>query len=210
MTQLFTFDARVYANAFAGTVVGGGSQSDDGGDDTPPPVVYGLYNETRTGALVGGEPTGTLDSEASATWHDPLFKGITWDDVLITTQSDALALEATLTCATCVDLDFELRTADGQIITRSAGATATEFVSSSVQPNTTYILRVLGYLNGPSAYNIATTQLLPEGSPNANGGTRTVGGSGSSTLSATTSAVSGLFRFSVNPLTKKITFVRLQ
>lgn len=209
MTQLFTFDARIYANAFAGTVIGGSTQPSDGGDDEPEAVVYSLYNETRTGTLVGGEPSATVDFDSSLTWGDPAFKGITWDDVLITTQSDATALEATLTCATCVDLDFELRTASGQLITRSAGATATEFVSSSVQPDTTYILRVLGYLNGPSTYTIATTQLLPENSPNANGGTRTVGGSGSSTLSATTNVTSGLFRFTVNPLTKKITFVKL-
>ena len=218
LTQLFTFDARIYANAFAGISVGGGSQTGDGGDDEPEPVVYALYNETKTGTLVGGEPSATVDTEASLTWGNPTFKGITWEDVPITTQSDASALEAALTCATCVDLDFELRTADGQLITRSAGATASEFVSSSVQPNTTYMLRVLGYLNGPANFSIATTQLLPEGSPNANGGTRTVGGSGSTgtsggvtgTLSAVTKSVSGLFRFTVNPLTKKVTFVRLQ
>ena len=174
-------------------------------------MVYALYNESKTGTLVGGEPSATVDTEASLTWGKPEFKGITWDDVLITTQSDALALEATLTCATCVDLDFELRDSDGRIIMRSAGATATEFVSSAVQPNKTYILRVLGYLNGPSMFNIATTQLLPENSPNANGGTRTVGGSGSDgTLSALTEPDSGLFRFTVNPLTKKVTFTKLQ
>jgi hypothetical protein len=207
MLQLFTFDARIYGNAYAGSTVGTGSQDSDGSDDPPPPVVYSLYNETKTGALVAGEPSGTADPTLSATWGDPTFKGITWDDVPITTKSDAVALEATLTSATAVDMDFELRTTDGQIIQRSAGSTATEFVSSSVHPNTTYILRVLGYLNGPTTYNIATTQLLPNGSPNANGGTRTSGGS--STVSAVTSPVSGLFRFTVNPLTKKVTFIRL-
>ena len=129
------------------------------------------------------------------------------ESAAVLTKAPALALEATLSSATAVDMDFELRTADGQLITRSAGSTATEFVSTSVQPNTTYILRVLGWLNGPSTYEIATTQLLPEGSPNANGGTRTTGGS--NTVSAVTSTVSGLFRFTVNPLTKKSTFVRL-
>ncbi len=208
MLQIFTFDARIFGNAFAGSTVGNGSQTGDGTDDPPPPIVYSLYNETRTGALVGGEPTGTADPDASATWGNPTFKGITWDDVLITTQSDAIALEATLTSATAIDLDFELRTADGQVITRSAGATATEFVSSGVQPNTTYILRVLGYLNGPSTFNIATTQLLPEGSPNANGGTRSSGDD--SFVSATSNEIAGLFRFTVNPITKKITFIRLQ
>jgi hypothetical protein len=208
LLQLFTFDARIYGNAFAGSTVGRGSQSGDGSDNVPTPVVYSLYNETKTGTLIGGEPSATVDTEASLTWGNPTFKGITWEDVPITTKSDAISLEATLTCATCVDLDFELRTADGQLITRSAGTSATEFVSSAVSPNTTYIMRVLGYLNGPSTFNIATTQLLPEGSPNANGGTRDSGGS--NIVSAVTSPISGLFRFTVNPLTKKVTFIRLQ
>lgn len=206
MTQLFTFDARIYGNAFAGNTVGTGSQDGDGTDDPPPPTVYSLYNEAFSGALLAGEPTGFAG--ASVTWGDPMFKGITWDDVLITTKSDALALEATLTSATSVDLDFELRTTDGQVLTRSAGATATEFVSSAVEPNTTYVMRVLGFANGPTTYNIATTQLLPNGSPNENGGTRTSGGSG--IQSVVTNRVAGLFRFTVNPLTRRVTFVVLR
>jgi len=207
LTQLFTFDARIYGNAYAGSTVGTGSNEGDGTDDPPPPVVNSLYNETRTGMLVGGEPAG--NGVNSTTWGNPTFKGITWDDVLITTKSDAIALEARLSATgAVVDMDFELRTMDGQVITRSANSTANEFVSSGVQPNTTYVLRVLGWANGPSTYTIETTQLLPENSPNANAGTRTSGGSILS--SALTSPVSGLFRFTVNPLTRKITFIRLQ
>ena len=201
MTQLFTFDARIYGNAFVGNTVGTGTQGGDGTSNPPPPVVYSLFNQAFTGTLAGGEATG-------ATWGDPLFKGITWDDVLITTKSDAISLEATLTSATSVDLDFELRTTDGQVLTRSAGATATEFVSSTVQPNTTYVMRVLGFANGPTTFNIATTQLLPNGSPNENGGTRTSGGSGINT--STTNPVAGLFRFTVNPVTRMVTFTVLR
>ncbi|HEV8590865.1 MAG TPA: M36 family metallopeptidase [Pyrinomonadaceae bacterium] len=198
LAQLFTFDARVYANAFAGSTVGTGSQNPDGTSNPPAPVTYSIFTETKTGTLVGGDPTGT--SGTSATWGDPTFKGITWDDVLVTTKSDALSLEATLSSATAVDMDFELRTMDGHVLSRSAGATATEFVSSSVQPNTTYVLRVLGFANGPSTYSILCNQLLPQGSPNGNGGTRTVGGG--SIVPATTSVVSRLVRFTVNPLTR--------
>ena len=201
--QLFSFDAKVFGGAYAGSTIGTGSQGGDGTSNPPAPVTYSLYNEAKTGTLLGGEPTGTTGS--SVTWGDPAFKGITWDDVPITTKSDALFLEATLTSATAVDMDFELRTTGGQVIMRSAGATATEFVSSSVQPNTTYILRVLGFANGPSTFNIATTQLLPENSPNQNGGTRTSGGSTTGTT-ATTDPVSRLVRFTVNPLTRSVTF----
>ena len=59
---------------------------------------------------------------------------------------------------------------------RSAGSNANEFVNAAVQPNTTYIFRVLGWANGPSTFQIISDQLLPNGSPNENGGTRTVGG----------------------------------
>ncbi|MEO7672830.1 MAG: M36 family metallopeptidase, partial [Pyrinomonadaceae bacterium] len=200
MTQLFTFDARIFGNAFAGTTVGTGTSGSDGTSNPPPPTVYSLYNQAFTGTLVGGEPSTT-------TWGNPLFKGITWDDVLITTKSDAISLEARLTSATSVDLDFELRTTGGQVLTRSAGATATEFVSSAVQPNTTYVMRVLGFANGPTTFNIATTQLLPNGSPNENGGTRTGGGSG---IPTATNPVSGLFRFTVNPITRTVTFSLLR
>ena len=198
--QMFSFDAKIYANAFAGSTVGTGSQSGDGASSPPAPVTYSVFTETKTGTLVGGEPTAT--GGTSATWGKPEFKGITWDDVLVTTKSDALALEGRLTSATAVDLDFELRTMDGKVLMRSAGATATEFVSSAVQPNTTYVFRVLGFANGPSTFQIVSNQLLPQGSPNENGGTRTVGGS--STISATTDVLIRLVRFTVNPLTRTV------
>jgi hypothetical protein len=207
---MFTFDAKISGGAFGGATVGTGSQGGDGTSDPPAPVVYSLYNETKTGTLAAGEPTAT--GGTSATWGNPMFKGITWDDVEITTKSDALFLEATLTSATSVDLDFELRTVSGQVLSRSAGATATEFVSSSVQPNTKYIMRVLGFANGPSTFNIATTQLLPNGSPNENGGTRTSGSSGTATSNGTpgTLGVTRLVRFTVNPALRSVTFRILQ
>jgi hypothetical protein len=198
--QMFSFDAKIHANAFAGSTVGTGSQNTDGASNPPAPVTYSIFTETKTGALLAGEPTAT--GGTSATWGDPAFKGITWDDVLVTTKSDALALEGRLTSATAVDLDFELRTMDGKVLMRSAGATATEFVSSAVQPNTTYVFRVLGFANGPSTFQIVSNQLLPQGSPNENGGTRTVGGS--ATVSATTNVLTRLVRFTVNPLTRTV------
>jgi hypothetical protein len=86
---------------------------------------------------------------------------------------------------------------------RSAGSTPNEFVSAAVQPNTTYIFRVLGWANGPAQYSILSDQLLPQGSPNENAGTRTTGGSWFQ--SATLPTVSGLVRFTVNPLTRTVT-----
>ncbi len=202
MAQLFSFDAKIFGNAFAGSNGGSGSQNGDGTSNPPAPVTYSIFHENKSGTLVAGEPTAT--SGTSATWGDPAFKGITWDDVEVTTKSDALVLEATLSSLTAVDMDFELRTVDGQVLSSSAGATAAEFVSSSVQPNTKYILRVLGFAHGPADYSIACDQLLPNNSPNANAGTRASGG-GSAISGGTTSIVSKLVRFTVNPLTRSVT-----
>ena len=199
MAQLFTFDAKIFANAFAGSMGGSGSQPGDGTSNPPAPVSYSFFNETRTGTLVFGEPTATAGS--SATWGDPAFKGITWDDIPVTTKSDALFLDATLSSIAAIDMDFELRTTDGQILSSSAGATAAEHVSSAVQPNTTYILRVNGFAHGPADYTIAVKQFLPGGSPNANDGS-----AGTGLPSGTTGIVSKMVRFTVNPITKSVTF----
>jgi hypothetical protein len=122
-------------------------------------------------------------------------------------KSDAISLDATLTSATAVDLDFDLLTADGQVITTSAGATATERVQSAVQPNTNYILRVKGFANGPSTFNIVSKQLLPNNSPNANAGTQSSGGSATGGV---TNGIVRVVRFTVNPITRSVTAQLLQ
>jgi hypothetical protein len=200
--QMFSFDAKVFGNAYAGSTVGTGSQNPDGTSNPPPPVVYSVFTETRTGTLVGGEPAG--NGVNPTTWGNPTFQGITWQDVPVTTKSDALYLEGYLSASgAVVDMDFELRTVGGQVLMRSAGANANEFVNAAVQPNTTYIFRVLGWANGPSTFQIISNQLLPHGSPNENGGTRTVGGN-SPLNTVTRPVVSGLFRFTVNPVTRTV------
>jgi len=201
--QLFSFDAKVIGNAFTGSTVGTGSQNPDGTSNPPQPITYSVFRENKTGALVVGEPTGIAG--VSVTWGDPAFKGITWEDIPVETKSDALFLEASLSSATSVDLDFELRTQDGQLLDDSAEFSANEFVSSAVQPNTTYILRVKGFANGPTTFNIVSDQLLPLGSPNQNAGTRTVGGSGSTTSTGPLPTVTNLLRFTVNPITRSVT-----
>jgi hypothetical protein len=170
--------------------------------------VYSVFTETRTGTLLFGEPAGS--GVPSSTWGNPTFKGITWDDVMVTTKSDATVLEARLSATgAVVDMDFELRTVGGQLITNSATTSANEIVRAAVQPNTTYVLRVLGWANGPATYQIVSNQLLPNGSPNGNGGTVTSGGSGPLNP-ATTAPISGLYRFTVNPVLKKVTFSLLR
>ena len=209
MAQMFSFDAKITGSAFTNSTVGTGSNGNEGTANPPQPVTYSIYNETKTGTLVAGEPTAT--GGESATWGKPEYKGITWDDIEITTKSDALVLEATLSSATAVDLDFEILTANGQSLGTSAGATAAEFVSTSVQPNTRYLMRVKGFANGPSTFQIVTNQLLPNNSPNGNAGTRTSGG-GSTTSGTTvpTATVTRIVRFTVNPLTRTVMAKLLQ
>lgn len=199
--QMFSFDAKIYGNSYAGSIINGQPQPGDGTSNPPTPVTYSFFNETKSGTLVAGEPTATAGT--SLTWGDPTFKGITWEDIPVTTKSDALYLEASLSSLTAIDLDFELRTEDGLILSDSAGATASEKVSSAVQPDTTYILRVKGFANGPSNFSIAVKQFLPAGSPNANESGTSGGGT---TLPLPTGTLSKLVRFTVNPLTKKVTF----
>lgn len=201
LAQIFSFDAKVYGNSYAGSIINGAPQNGDGTSNPPTPVSYSFFNETKTGALLVGEPTAT--SGTSLTWGDPTFKGITWDDIPVTTKSDALFLEATLSSLAAVDMDFELRTTNGVVLAESAGATATERVSSAVQPNTTYILRVKGFANGPADFSIAVKQFLPNGSPNSNG---TTTGGGTVPTGGINGILSKLVRFTVNPLTKKVTY----
>lgn len=200
--QIFSFDAKITGNAFASSTTGNGSQNGDGNGNPPAPVTYSIFSETRTGTLLAGDPTAT--GTASATWGNPAFKGITWDDVLVTTKSDAVSLDATLSSLTAVDLDFDLLDAAGNLIASSAGATAAEHVSAAVTPNTTYTLRVKGFANGPSTFSIVSKQLLPNGSSNANAGTQTAGGTPGTT------GITRLVRFTVNPLTRNVTFQLLR
>jgi Fungalysin metallopeptidase (M36)/Fungalysin/Thermolysin Propeptide Motif len=203
--QLFSFDAKVYGTVFAGSSGVRGSIPGDGASNPPQPVTYSIFRENRSGNILAGDPSAAA-SGVSLTWGDPTFQGITWQDVQVTTKSDAKFIDATLSSATAVDMDLELRTMDGQVLVDSATASANEHVTAGVQPNTTYILRVKGFANGPSTFNLVCDQWLPNGSPNANAGTVTAGGpaaggSGGGILGSLVRMV----RFTVNPLTRKVT-----
>ncbi len=204
LARLFTFDAVIIGRNYTGSTGGTGGQGGDGTSNPPPPITYSVFRETRTGILPLGDPTGITHGGGVVkddNFADPTFRGVTYADIDITTKSDALFLDAILSSTAAIDLDFELRAADGSLISRSAGGSASERVQAQVQPNTRYILRVLGWANGPADYTIVSNQLLPNGSPNANAGTVTYGSSGSG------SPLGGLLRivrFTVNPLTRTV------
>jgi hypothetical protein len=211
LAQMFSFDARITGLAFTSSTVGTGSQTGDGSSNPPTgPILYSIFREERTGTLMAGDVTGFTGEVPAVTYGDPRFQGITWQDVEITTTADAVFLDATLSSTNAPDLDFELRATDGTVLDTSGGATAAERVFAAVQPNTRYILRVKGFGNGPCDFRIVSEQLLPQGSANENAGTRPRtdedGASGPIPIIGATRTV----RFTVNPLTRKVTAQILQ
>jgi hypothetical protein len=211
LAKLFTFDALIVGHVVEGSSGGNGSQGGDGTSDPPVPPTYSVFKEEFSDIVPVGDPTGLTHGGGLVKedhFADPNFKGVTYKDIEVTTKNDALILDATLSSTAAIDLDFELRSADGQtLITRSAGGNANEHVSAQVQPNTKYILRVLGWANGPADFKIVSRQYLPQGSPNENDGTITPGASpsGSSSTLPSLNTVKVFVRFTVNPLTKSVT-----
>lgn len=204
LARLFTFDAEITGYLYSGSDVTAGSQGGDGTSTPPAPTVYSVFRETKTGILPFGDPTGVTHGGGVVKedyYADPTFKGITYADVQITTKSDALSLDVSLSSTLAVDLDFELRAADGSLIARSAEMLASERIQAAVQPNTRYILRVIGWVSGPADYTIVSNQLLPNGSPNANAGTVTYGSGG---LGSPLGSLLRTIRFTVNPLTRTV------
>jgi hypothetical protein len=206
--RLFTFTATVVGQAYAGTIGGTGTQDGDGSSEPAPPPTFSVNRQTYTGVVPLGDPTGLTHGGGLAKedhYADPTFKGVTYQDVPVTTLGDALSIDARLSAVTAIDLDFELRSADGQtLIARSAGANANERITAQVQPSTGYILRVIGWANGPANFTIVSDQLLPEGSPNGNAGTVTPGATPDSNTPPS-GAIPLRLSFPANPLTRLIT-----
>ncbi|HWQ31723.1 MAG TPA: M36 family metallopeptidase [Blastocatellia bacterium] len=214
LAKLFTFDAKVLGQVFTGSTTGSGSQPGDGTSNPPTPVTYSVFRQEFNGTLPLGDPTGITTGGGLLKedyYADPNFKGVTWTEVEVVTKPDAQYLDLSLSSMTAVDMDLELRAADGTLITRSAGSTASEHIQAQVQPNTRYIVRVVGWVNVAADYKIVSDQWLPQGSPNANAGTVTPSGSGSTGGGTTvTGVVEQLLRFTVNPLTRTVTVQLLQ
>jgi hypothetical protein len=108
------------------------------------------------------------------------------------------------------DMDLDLLDANGNVIATSGGSTADEHIFAAVQPNGHYFLRVKGWANGPADYKLVCEQLLPQGSANANAGTRTIGGSGLTSGSSSTTGLTKLFRYTVNPVLKTVSISLLR
>ena len=104
------------------------------------------------------------------------------------------------------DLDFELLDDQGHVLQTSGNLGPNEQVGGAVTPGKTYIYRVVGYASGPCQFTITSEQYINTTAtgPNSNGGS-----SGSSSFLPAITGVSTpahLVRFTVNPLTKAVTF----
>lgn len=125
-----------------------------------------------------------------------LAGGVTYVDVPFTSKAGAFAVTGVLTSPTTgVDLDFELRDAAGRVLSTSGTSSAEERVSASIQPNTQYVYRVIGWAGAAQDFQIVSTQT--QRVPRTEGSGGTTGGGGNNPLS-------GLLRFTVNPLTKTV------
>ncbi|HEV2914721.1 MAG TPA: M36 family metallopeptidase [Pyrinomonadaceae bacterium] len=220
MAKMFTFDAVIMGGAFAGSQGGTGSQTGDGSSDPPPTsTTYSIRRDEYSGVMPLGDPTGVTNGSGAIednleieTDADPQFKGVTYVDIPVTTTGDAQLLDAELTSIAAVDYDLELLTGDGKTrLDRSADTEnfAHEHIRAFVQPNTSYIIRIIGFVNVASDYKVVVRQFLPKGSPNANAEDITLNTDGTETtasgaIAPVTGAVRKLIRYTVNPLTKTV------
>jgi hypothetical protein len=97
-------------------------------------------------------------------------------------------------------LDFEIRDEAGNVLDSSGNFIDPEEVSATIVPGKTYIYRVIGYANAPTQFTITSTQFFSD--------SITGGGNSSSSFGQQTQGVSKvkLVRFTVNPLTKVVSF----
>lgn len=175
-TQFFTFGVAVTARV----VVDPASATPY--EPEPPPDTSHLEKKTFTEVFTGIVPASDTGLQLAA--------GVTYVDVPFTSVDGAIAVTGHLTSPTTgIDLDFELRDANGNVLSESAGGTADETVSAPIQPNRQYVYRVIGWAGVAQDFRIESTQtaLVPK-TPG--------GGSGSAT-----SGLAGLLRFAFNPLT---------
>jgi hypothetical protein len=187
--RLFTFDAVVSARVRGGGVTGNGSQLYDGDGGGRQEHIITSQTDTYTGTvLVGGvELRGAVS-------------GVDYVDVPFTAKPGSFGVTGTLTTATPADLDFEIRDEAGNVLDSSGNFIDAEEVSATIVPGKTYIYRVIGYANAPTQFTITSTQFFSD--------SITGGGSGGSSFGQQTQGLTKvkLVRFTVNPLTKVVSF----
>jgi hypothetical protein len=131
-----------------------------------------------------------------------LVNGVDYVDVPFVAKPNSFSVQgkldaAPLSLVAYPDFDFELRDDQGNVLASSGNLGPKEEVGGGIIPGRTYVYRVVGFANAPSQFTITSSQFI-DGSG---------GSTGSSAFLPQTQGVSvtGLVRFTVNPLTRSVT-----
>ncbi|HEX8843732.1 MAG TPA: M36 family metallopeptidase [Pyrinomonadaceae bacterium] len=190
--QMFTFDALVTARVRGASAPANGSQTYDGDGGGRAPINLSSVTDTYQGIVV----VGTAGASR--------VNGVDYVDVPFVAREGAFGVEGTLsatpTAGAIPDLDFQLRDDQGHVLVTSGNFGPNESVGYSVVPGRTYIYRVVAYASGPAVFTIKSEQFLLNASGNQEG-------TSSFKLPVTgTEVPKTLVRFTVNPLTRSVSF----
>jgi len=179
--QMFTFDALVTARVRGESVPANGSQPYDGDGNGRQEHVVTSTTDNYSGVIVLG--TAGLN----------LISGVDYVDVPFVAREGAFGVTGTLSATVPGDLDFQLRDSNGNVLATSGNIDSNEQVSGIIQPGRTYVYRVVGWGNGPTTFQIVSTQFS----------SGTIGNTGGSSFGQATTGITAvrLVRFTVDPLT---------
>ncbi|HSK74011.1 MAG TPA: M36 family metallopeptidase [Pyrinomonadaceae bacterium] len=184
--QMFTFDTLITARVRGASVPANGSQPYDGDGNGRQEHTITSKTDTYSGIIVLGSAGLNLVS------------GVDHVDVPFVAQEGAYGVTGVLSSTIPCDLDFYLLDSNGNELATSGNLDSNEEVSAIIQPGKTYIYRVVGFGNGPTPFQIVSTQF-------SSGTIGNTGSGGSSFGQATTGFTPmKIVRFTVNPLTKTV------
>jgi hypothetical protein len=190
--RLFTFDAVITARVRTLSQPANGSQPGDGVGAGAPSGSQQFTIDTLNGTLVVGS-AGLV-----------LVNGVDYVDVPFVAKENATGVDGTLDASPASlgalpDLDFELRDSDGNVMQSSGNLGPRENVSGAIVPGRTYIYRVIGFVSGPTQFQITSKQYISGGAA--------AGSGGSSGFMPSTQGfkIMRKARFTVNPLLKRVT-----
>lgn len=202
--QLFTFDAVVTARVRGASVAANGSQQGDGDG--------GGAATFRTVTRVTDDYTGTL---VVGTAGSNLAGGVDYVDVPFVAKAGSFGVEGVaestpVNGGVAPDYDLELRDDQGRVLSSSGSLGPNEQVGAAIVPGRTYTYRVIGYATGPTQFVIHSTQSLYDDAAAAPSGGTSSGGSSFLPPKAGTYVIQKVVRFTVNPLTRGVTFKVVQ
>jgi hypothetical protein len=136
-----------------------------------------------------------------------LIDGVDYVDVPFVAKANSFGVDGALDASPASlgalpDMDLQLLDDQDHVLSSSGNLGPKEFVSAALTPGKTYRYRVVGYVSGPTQFNISSKQYFPSGMGPDSSGTGT--GSSSFLPSIQGAKTLKLVRFSVNPLTKVV------